>query len=236
MKHIHALAIALLAAAGSTFAAGADSTDKVKDALAKLTGATNYSWTTTIKIPDMPFEPGPVKGRTEKGGYATVAQQFNENTMEAVFKGDKVAVKSEGGWQLLDEAEGPAAMMGGWLTANGTAGDEAAKLFKHVKELKAGEEDLFSGDLTTEGAGEFLMPRPRGGNTPPAPKNAKGSVKFWLKDGALTRLESHLQGAITFGPDQEERDFAMTRTIEIQNVGTTKVEVPAEARTKLETK
>lgn len=235
MKITSTIAISLLAA-GLLSAAETNTNDHVKAAVTKLKEQTNYSWTTTIKIPDMPFEPGPVKGRAEKGGYAMLTQQFNDNTVEAVIKGDKVAVKGDGQWQLLDEADGPAAMMGGWLTGNGTAADEAGKLLKNVKDLKAGDGDVFSGDLTAEGAKELLTFRPRGGNAPPPPKNARGSLKFWLKDGALSKFESHLQATVAFGPDQDERDFEVTRTIEIQDVGTTKLEVPAEARKKLETK
>jgi hypothetical protein len=236
MKTTTTIAISLLAA-GLLSAAETNTNERVKATVTKLTEQTNYSWTTIIKMPDMPFEPGPVKGRTEKGGYAMVTQQLNENTVQAVFKGDKVAVKGESGWELIDEADGMVAMMGGWLTANGTAADEAGKLLKNVKELKAGDGDVFSGDLTAEGAKDLLTFRPRGGNAPPPPpKNAKGSVKFWLKEGALIKFESHLQGVVAFGPDQDERDFEATRTIEIQDVGTTRLEVPEEARKKMETK
>jgi hypothetical protein len=235
MKHNLALAFTWLTAA-SVLAAETNSTGKVKEALARLTVATNYSWTTTIKIPGMPFEPGPVKGKTEKGGWSMVSQQVNDNTVEAVFKGEKAAVKSEGEWQSLDKAEGPAAMMGGWLTASGTPDDEAGKLLKAVKELKPGDGDSLSGDLTPEGAKDFLTFHPRHGDPPPPPKDAKGSVKFWLKDGALTKFESHLQAKVAFGPDQDEQDFEITRTIEIRSVGSTKVEIPNEARKALETK
>jgi len=239
MKKTIALIITSLMLASSVFAADTNTTDKVKAALAKLKAAANYSWTTTLKIADMPFTPGPVKGKAGKDGFALVSQEMNDNTLEAVIKGDKVALKNEGQWQLIDEADGFVAMMGGWLTANGTAVEEAGKLLENVNELQAGEGDLFSGDFTSEGAKSLMTFRPRGANagpTPPAPKNAKGSVKFWIKDGALTKFESHLRGTIAFGPDQEEREMDTTRTVEIQDVGTTKIEVPADAQKKLEAK
>ncbi|HLK54391.1 MAG TPA: hypothetical protein VKU42_13115, partial [Candidatus Angelobacter sp.] len=94
---------------------------------------------------------------------------------------------------------------------------------------------LFTGDLTPEAAKDLMTYKPRRGPAPPPPKDAKGSVKFWVKDGALTKFESHLEAKVTFG-DQEDQPFEMTRTVEIQNVGTTKVEVPAEAKKKLESK
>ncbi len=239
MKPQFAVALGLLAAR-SLFAADAAPADKAGEAIARLGTATNYSWTTRIEMPGMPFTPGPVKGQAESAGVARVSQEFNENTIQVAFKGDKVIVKVEDQWQSIDEAEGPAAMMGGWLSANGTAAEEAANLLKKVKELKAGEGGVFSGDFTAEGAKELLTfrpRRPRAGDPPPtAPKNAKGSVRFWIKDGALVKFESHLTGTIAFGPDQEEREFDMTRTTEIENVGKTKVDLPAEARKKLEAK
>jgi hypothetical protein len=234
MKNPTTFLIALLAA-GPLFAADTNTTSQVGDALAKLKSAPNYSWTATIKIPNSPFNPGPVQGRTQKGGYAMVTQQFNDNTLEAVFKGDKAAVKSEGEWQSLDEAEGMAAMMGGFLTSTGTAADEAAKLLKNVQDLKAGDSGELDGDFTPQGATELLTFHPRGGDAT-QPKNAQGSVKFWLKDGALIKFESHLQGKMTFDPDQGEQDFEVTRTVEIKDVGTTKLEVPEEALKKLENK
>lgn len=234
MKHI-LLSTVIALTASSAFAAETAPAENVKQAVDKLNAAANYSWTTTIKMPDMPFEPSPVKGSTEKDGLSKVSQDFNENTIEAVFKGDKVVVKDESGWQLLNAAEGMGAMMGGWLTANGTAGQEAAKLLKYAKALKAGEDGLISGDLTEEGAKDLLTFRTRD-NTPPPPKDAKGSVKFWIKDNSLAKFESHVQGKVSFGMDQEERDFQMTRTVDIQKVGSTKVDVPDEARKKLESK
>jgi hypothetical protein len=229
MKKIILFALTLLAA-GSVPAADAAGPDKVKDAIAKLQAAANFSWTITVKIPDAPFEPGPLKGRTEKGGYTMVSQEMGDNTLEAVFKGTKIVLKQDGQWVLPSEADGFPAMMAGWLTRSGTAADEAENMSKKAKELKAGEGDVFSSDYTEEGARALLTFGP----TPP--KKASGSVKFWLKDGALNKFESHLKGTVSFGQDGQENEFEMTRTFEIQDVGATKVEVPAEAKNKLEPK
>jgi len=236
MKKNSLLILALLFT-GSVFAADTNTTGYVKNAIAKLKSAANYSWTTTLKMPDMPFTPGPVKGKSQKDGFALLSQEMNDNTVEAALKGEKVALKNEGQWQLLDEVEGFGAMMGAFLTANGTATQEAEKMLAQVSELKAGEEGLISGDFSSAGAGKLMAFRPRGANsgpTPPAPKNAKGSIKFWIKDGALVKFESHLQGTVAFGPDQEEHEMDVTRTVEIKDVGTTTVEVPAAAKSKLE--
>jgi hypothetical protein len=236
MKNNVCWSATFILAVASLCAAETNSTDRVSSAVARLGAAANYNWTTTVKIADMPFEAGPVKGSTEKGGYSRVSQVFNENTIDVIFKGEKVVVKDETGWQLANQAEGMGAMMAGWLTGNGTAGEEAANLIKHIKSLESREDGVLSGEFTPDGAKELLTFRPRGGNPSPAPKNAKGSAKFWIKEGALTKFESRLQGAVAFAPDQEEQELDMTRTVEIQNVGTAKVEVPDSARQKIESK
>jgi len=52
----------------------------------------------------------------------------------------------------------------------------------------------------------------------------------------LVKFQSHATGMVAFGPDQEDRDVDLTRTVEIQDVGKTTVEIPAEAKKKLEGK
>jgi hypothetical protein len=230
-----ALFVVAVLSAGSVLAADPSASDLVQDAIAKLKTATNYSWTMTLKMPGAPFEPGPLKGRTEKDGYAVISQTMGDNTLDAVFKGDKVALKIDGEWRVPDKSDGMSMMMAGWITRYGTAADEAESTRKKARELKAGETGAFSADLTDQGAKEALTFGPRqDGNAPPPPKNAKGSVKFWVKDGMLSKFESHLQGKVTFGPDQEEQDFDVTRTLEIKDIGSTKLDAPAEALKKLQ--
>ncbi len=62
-------------------------------------------------------------------------------------------------------------------------------------------------------------------------KNAKGSVRFWLKDGAVQKYELRLQGTMNWGG--EERDTDRTTTTEVKDVGTTKVTLPEAAQKKL---
>jgi hypothetical protein len=52
-------------------------------------------------------------------------------------------------------------------------------------------------------------------------------------DGALVKFESLATGMAPFGPDQEERDMDVTRTVEIQDVGKTTVEISEAAKKKL---
>jgi hypothetical protein len=89
--------------------------------------------------------------------------------------------------------------------------------------------DAYSGDLTEEGATSYVR-FGRGGDGSTV-SNAKGSVKFWLKDGVISKYEYKVKGTVTSNGNDREVDRATT--VEIKDVGTTKVDVPAEAKKKL---
>ena len=156
---------------------------------------------------------------------------FGERNAEAVKKGEKVAVKGEDGWQSADELEGNRAFMARRFQTYKAPADEAQDLADKAKSLKK-DGDAISGDLTDEGAKEMLSFGRRADSNRPAPKNAKGSVKFFIKDGALAKYEYNVQGKVT-GRDDQEMDVNRTTTVEIKNVGSTKVSIPEEAKKKL---
>ena len=211
--------------------------EDVKAAAKKLAEQKNYSWKTTVVVPEgSQFRPGPTEGKTEKEGYTWLSMSFRDNTMDAVLKGEKGAAKMEGEWRSLaemaEEGQGMGSFMAARLRNYRTPAKEAEELAAKTKELKK-EGDAFAGELTEEGAQDLLRFRGRraGGDGPPAPKNAKGSVKFWVKDGQLAKYEYKVSGTITF--NGEDRDIDRTTTTEIKDVGTTKIEVPEEAKKKL---
>ena len=193
----------------------------------KLGDQANYSWKTTVVVPEnAQFKPGPIEGQTEKDGFTQLTLSFGDNTTKAVIKGDKAAVTNpEGGWQSLtdvDNAEGPGRFLGRIIRNFKTPAAQAAELATATKELKK-DGDVYSGDLTEEGAKAQF----RFGTV----SNPKGSVKFWVKDGALTKFEFKVTGKVDFNGN--EFDVDRTSTIEIKEVGTTKVNVPEEAKKKL---
>src|SRR5205823_1393100 len=87
----------------------ADSTPKeaVQAAAGKLGEKANYSWKTTVVVPEgSQFRPGPTEGQTEKDGYTHLTLSFGDNTTQAFLKGDKAVVSNpEGGWEPLAELE-----------------------------------------------------------------------------------------------------------------------------------
>jgi hypothetical protein len=159
---------------------------------------------------------------------------LRDNTTEAVKKGDKGAIKTPDGWQSLSEAAsgdpGPATYMARRLQTFKAPAAQVEELADKVKELKK-DGDVYSGELTAEGAKSQLMFGGRGGGNAPEISGAKGSVKFWVKDGVLSKYEIKVQGKVSFNGN--DRDVDRTTTIEIKGIGSTKVQVPDDAKKKL---
>jgi hypothetical protein len=219
--------------AGSLLAADSPK-DDITTAAKKLGDKANYSWKSTVTVPEgSRFRPGPTEGKTEKEGVTHLTMSFGDNKSQAFLKGDKGAVSDpDGGWQTLadlDNAEGPGRFFGRMFRTFKAPAAQAADLAARAKELKK-EGDSVSGELNEEITKELLSFRGRGGDGATV-TNPKGSVKFWVKDGVLSKYEFKVQGKVSF--DGNERDVDRTTTVEITDVGATKVVVPEEAKKKL---
>ncbi len=92
-----------------------------------------------------------------------------------------------------------------------------------------------SGDLTEEGVKTLVAfgRRGRRGGDGPAVKDPKGSIKFWIKDGVLTKFEYNVSGSVEFNGDEHPVD--RKATTEFKDVGTTKITIPDEAKDKMST-
>jgi hypothetical protein len=228
-KNILFGALALLA--GPLFAADSSPKDDVIGAAQKLAAAASYSWNQTVVVPESAqFKPGPTEGKTEKSVATYVKMStFGDNTTEFVMQGDKTAVTDQdGNWQSLTNLEnggqGPGRFLVAMVRNFRVPAAQATNLVASVNELKK-DGEVYSGDLTEEGAKNLLTFRRGGGATVTSPK---GSAKFWLKDGVLTRIEFKVQGKVDFNGN--EMDVDRDTTVEIKDVGTTKVVVPDGAK------
>jgi hypothetical protein len=221
-------------------AADSSPKDDVKAAAKAL--ANNYSWHTAVTTPQQGggarFRPGPTDGKTA-GGTTWLQMTRGTNVTDAVLTGEgKGAAKMQDSWQslaelLADDGGGgfnPRTFLARTLQNYKTPATQAAELADSAKEL-AKADDAIAGDLTEDGAKAQLRFGPANAGGPEI-SNAKGSVKFWVKDGKLTKYEFHVSGSIDFNGNA--RDVDRTTTVEIKDVGTTKVEVPADAKKKLE--
>ena len=219
--------IALLT--GSALAADSPK-DTVTAAAKKLGDAANYSWKTTSEFGGQAR--GGSEGKTEKDGFTVLTFTFGDNTTEVYIKGTKGAIKTADGWQSLDEAakaeQGPGRFVGRMAQTFKAPAAQAAELAAATKELKQAD-DVISGDLTEEGAKNLMaFGGGRGGANAPAITNAKGTVKFWVKDGVLTKMQYSVTGT------RGDRDIDRSTTVEIKDVGTTKIAVPEEATKKMQ--
>jgi len=230
--------LSLLAAASCAIFASsvlsAEPKDDVKKAAKQLAGKSNYSWVANTKNEGDSAAPGPgaIEGQTEKGGFTYVTMSVGNNDIEMAFKGDKAAIKRQDEWQGTDELEGNDAWIGARLKAFKAPAAEAEELLGKIEDLKKGDDNVYSGNLTESGAKDLIArARRRGGD---GPDGAKGSAKFWIKDGVLSKYLYNVQAKLTVGQDKREVDLNRTTTIEIKDVGSTTVKVSSAAKKKLE--
>src|SRR5262245_40613628 len=159
----------------------------------KLGEQPNYSWKSTTQIPEgAQFRPGPMEGRTEKGGFTYVTTTLRDNPLEMALKGGKTAVLSEGEWKLateFDSTQGTGRLVARIVQRFRAPAGQAVELADAARSLKQ-DGDALVGEFTDEGAKAQLQARTG------SAKEAAGSVRFWLKDGILTKYEFKLKGKI----------------------------------------
>lgn len=227
----HTLAIALLLA-GTTLAAHAAPKDDVLAGVKQLEGK-SYTWVTTNASGGGPFS-GSSTGKAGADGLVVVAMTVFDNTLEIVKQGAKAAIKGEAGWQSQAELageEGPGRFMAMMADGIQAPAAEARGLIEKVSEVKL-VDGAYATTFSADAAKSLAMPfRPPAGMEGPAVSDAKASVKFWLKDGALAKYELTTSAKMTF--NGEDRDLGRTVTVEIKDVGTAKVEVADAAKAKL---
>jgi hypothetical protein len=207
---------------------------------------------------------GPVEGKTEKGGFTVLTMTRGDNSTQVVIKGDKYAMQNQDGdWQSSAEMAAaaaaaqqnadPNAQPGGRRRGRGNMGAQYASYklpAESATDLASKASDLASADgaitgTLSEDAAKALMTfggrggrrgggggGAGGGGNGPQISNAKATVKFWVKDGVLAKYETHITGTMSRGGN--DIDIDRTTTVEIADVGSTKVEVPDGAKKKFE--
>ena len=169
-------------------------------------------------------------------------------TNEIVMNGEKGAIKTTNGWQTFDEASAPPAdngdgggfpnfnpnMMVVMSARNIKAPAVEAKELLGLITTVTVADGVYSGTLSEAGAKARLTPGGfpgMGDGQGPEITGAKGSVKFWIKDGTLVKYEYNLQGSMDMMGNP--MDMNRTTSVEIKDVGATKVAVPDDAKKKI---
>ncbi len=238
--------------AGLSMAAFADPKDDISAAAKALADSPSYSWTTTTANAGggRGFGGGgPVNGKTEKDGYTTYNIPGRQAAYDVVAKGSKSVIKTpEGTWTTAEDMEkaadpnaggfSPAMMIPGRVRAFKSPADQITDLAGKLENIKKTDTG-YTADLSEAAAKDaltFRRPGPApaaGADAPPAPeiKDPKGTVTITISNGAITKLEQHLTGSMSFNGNDIARDT--TTTTEIKDVGSTKVDVPDAAKAKL---
>ncbi len=223
--------------AGTLSAAESGAKEKIIAAAKNLGDSAYYSWTTTPsdESGSTGRNIGPIEGKTEKDGFTYMTLMPGGFSIDVIIKGEKGAAKTLEGWQSfaeIEQAGGGGAAIARRIRKFKTPAAEAVDLVGAVKELKEAD-GAYAGELSEEKIKELILlaARRREGQTPPDMKGLKGSAKFWLKEGALTKYEFNVQGKVTTG--EREIDVNQTIAVGVKDVGTTKIEIPEEAKTAL---
>ncbi len=209
-------------------------------AVKNLADQPSFGWTTTAVMAEGQG-PDDGRGRTttgwiEKGGFTRVAMPGASGGQEFVTRGGKAAVLHEGNWQTLEQATarsagGPLGFNRRLVTEFKPPGLQAEEYIGKGATFTR-EGDAVTAELSAETVNELLAAggppgfgRRRGGG---AIKDPKGSVAFRIANGVLAGFTVKLGGSREmFG-----RTMKLDRTIttNITGLGTTRVDVPEDAK------
>jgi len=235
-RHLFAAAITLVAA--SLMAADSSPKDDATAAAKKL--GDNYSWKTSVDLgPNAQFGPLTSEGKMA-GDTAWFSQSFGDNSTEGIKQGTNVVIKGEEGWQSASEVGGGGGGGGGFNPAAGMVrnlqnlkgpGADLVDAISKTKDMTM-EAGAYTGALTDDGAKDLATFRFGGRRGGAAPKDAKGTLKVWVKDGAVSKYELKVSGKRT-DQNGDEQEFERTTTVNFNDVGSTKITIPDDAKKKL---
>ncbi len=220
-------------AALSLCVAAADPKSEVMDAIKNLSQQSGFSWTYTPKTEGSDSakrSDAPLTGKADKEGYSLFHGEMGDVSVDIGLKGEKMVVNYTGDWLSTAEiGENNRTVQRLRLLKRPT--DEAQMLAGKSTALKKDGDGVYTSELDGVWSKEmFALLGKRASEAP----TAKGSVKFWLKDGRLAKYEFVIRGKIPSGEDKKEIEVKRTTTVEIKDVGTTTVSLPEDAKKKLQ--
>jgi len=213
----------------------ADAQGEIRKAIQLLGNQANYSWNSTTKseASSSVSRQGPTTGMTEQNGDTHFRFTLDGNPVEVAIRGTKSAIKTETAWESAEDLRGERQWIARRLQAFKPPVAEAEDLLRAAKPIRSERGGIFTADLTPQGVTELLLARSRNDLQTRVSPGAKGSVKLWTKNGLLVKYEYSLQGKIVLTDHKQEFNVSRTTTVEIKDVGTTKIRLPEEARQKL---
>jgi hypothetical protein len=226
------LFIATAIMTGALLSACADPKDDITSAAQKVTAGGNYSWQMTVVVPpDSRFKPGPTDGKMQ-GSLTDVKMSFGDNHTQFIKDGTNAAITDpdDGSWEKLSDVDtsGAGRFLVPMVQNFKAPAAQATDLLADVQSIQQSGAS-YSGTLTEDGAKKLLtFGRGRRGGNAPSVTNPSGTVMFWVDGGQLTKFEYHVKGTVSF--NSNDRPVDRDTTVTISDVGTTKIEVPADAK------
>lgn len=224
---------ALVASLLAAMTAAADPKAEITAAIQKLEQQSGYGWTYTPKVVGSESASRgqvPLNGKADKDGYALVSGEMGDVSVEIGIKGEKMIVNYTGEWLSTAEiGENNRTVQRLRLIKRPT--DEAKMLVGKAAALEKNSDGSYAGALDAAWAKEMFALL---GRRAAAAPTAQGAVKFWLKDGALSKYEFVVKGKIVAGEEKKEIEVSRTATVEIKDVGTATISLPDEAKKKLQ--
>jgi hypothetical protein len=192
------------------------------DAAVDKLSENGFSWTTAVEGGSGAKQ----EGKMQKDGLTMLTIILGDLKVESYFKEGKGAINTVKGWQSLVEARtGPARGIVRVVENFKGPAKEAKEMAAKAPSLQK-TDDGYASEMTPEWVTEYLIGRP--GPNSPQVSNAKGSIKFVVKDGALSKLTYHVEGTIS--ANGRERKINTTTITEITGVGNVAIDVPSEAK------
>ena len=228
---LSSIALAVSLFAGVTVAA--EPKAEIAEAIKKLEQQSGYGWSYTPKVVGSESAGRgqvPLIGKADKDGFALVSGEMGDVSVEIGIKGEKMIVNYTGEWLSTAEiGENNRTVQRLRLIKRPT--DEAKMLVGKAASIEKKSDGSYAGALDASWAKEMFALL---GRRAAAAPSAEGAVKFWVKDGTLSKYEFVVKGKIVVGEEKKEIEVSRTATVEIKDVGTATISLPDEARKKLE--
>jgi hypothetical protein len=203
-----------------------------------LKAAPNYAWTITTEMPGAPFKVASMRGRADADGWLVLETEVGGRRRMVVGRREGRVFNEAGVWRSPAEAErlkGDENTAAQDLMGAPTPTGELAALLPKLGGLRREADGSYYGALPEVSAKGLILAVMKGrapGGFSPELKAPVGNLRLWLQDGRPQRyvISATATASLPFATKEIKR----ISTVEISEVGSTRVEVPVAARTKLE--
>jgi len=200
---------------------------RLTTAMERLEQQPSYLWTSEDEVSEETrFNAGPTRGTTVRAGKTHVSISFGPRSTQVVIDGEKAAVTNrDGRWEtvwLSDQGYSSAGFSASIARGIQTPVEEVKELVPALISLDEIGGELV-GALPADVAKDRLATR-RGAD---AVRDAKGTVRFSISEGLLSRVVVRVEGKLI--DDDRVREVWRETTIELTDIGTAKLDLPSGA-------